>query len=241
MLNKIFIIDSLKKLKFLIEDLEIIDKERKKNDTKSFFVSTKYLINLNDLHQFESMEPSKLFAKNIFVDYCLNTSQEDHLFLLVTLRDKSFQMFREYSMEFEDHHGRALRLGNKKYDYTQEFVQVLREKDLALLFKHAELLTQLLKILPGFDQICYQDQMTLIKESFFTTLAVKTLKIFVDGECYLMLDDYTQLDKEGLGILMSESVRDMIFEFSMKLKSLNVTDQELSVLVPFFISWNCGC
>lgn len=149
-------------------------------------------------------------------------------------------MYKEYTHEYEDHYERALMFENQKYDMTPDFLASLRQKDMKVLYDHAKLLKKLIREMPGFEKVCCEDQIILLKESFFATLGIKFLKLFVNDNFYLMLDKNFRLTKEIFQILMNVSAVDLIFEYEFKLKALQITDQELGLMMPFFLSWNCN-
>lgn len=217
--------------------MEQIKEHYEKNNVKGFFMSTKYLIKLNNLDFFGSIEPSKLFSKSILVDYYLRTSQENQIFILAMLRDKAHQLYKEETLEFEDHYAKAVRLGEKSsIAFDQSLLKLIWNKNLNFLENHALSIQKFLEELPGFCKLSSLDQRKIINEQFFTILSIRTLKLFKNDEYYFMLDDETWLSKRVMQHLMGYNACEKIFSLQFKLQSFEFTDQELALLITIILS-----
>ena len=96
--------------------------------------------------------------------------------------------------------------------------------------------------MPGFERLNNNEKTQLMKEYFYFSIGVLAFKLFkVYGNCgrrdfFLMLDDYFQLDSNLMALVMNDYIRDLIFEFNFYLKSLDLTDQELGLFMPFIMT-----
>nr|ASL70510.1 nuclear receptor [Brachionus rotundiformis] len=188
------------------------------------------------LHQFDQQILPKI---NLMEKY-LNCSFESQLIVLALLRDKSYQIFKEQTKEFEEHEKLALKVmesnnHHRQLERTQSTIQTLKRKNINALLKHASSMFQIINQLPGFQRISKKDLPRILSDSFFMIFGVRAIKLYINDDYFFMLDENTPMNREVFALLTSESVRDCAFEFYSNLKSLNLTDQEYSLLIPIFL------
>lgn len=244
----IYIYFILKLLKFLLKDisenLEEYKNNSKKPNNQNFILSVKKILKMNNLSHFYSTEPSNLLAKSLFIDSYINTSNENILFVLTLLRDKSYQLYKEHTREYDSQHESALGLANKglkiKFSVNKEAVSQFWKKDLVFLSNHARSLIIHFKNIPGFNRMCAKDQSSTINDRLFTILLFYTSKLFINGEFYLMIAENIPINKEACLCIFGEYFTKQFFEFQIKLNSLCLTDHELALLVPFVLSIPCN-
>ncbi|CAF0991456.1 unnamed protein product [Brachionus calyciflorus] len=210
--------------------------------TENSLISLKHLIKLNKLDRNKSIDEKSFIPNTFFSEQYLNKSNENQLIVLSLLRDKSYQIYREQTLKFECHEMRALKLlelGNYEAPrkiYDEETINKLRQLDMDFLKNHVSSMFLILSELPGFQRVKEHDLNTMINGNFFSVLTLRTFRLFLNGDYFLMLDQNTQLNKEAFGIVAGEKVRDYIFEYIFNLKSLNLTPQEIGLLIPFYFS-----
>lgn len=186
-------------------------------------------------------EPSLILPNTSFTEKYLNSSSESQLIVLSLLRDKSYQIFKEQSMEFEEHEKLARKLieskhGHKDVVKTAEIVFGLKQKNMNALLKHASSMFKIIEELPGFQRIDKCDMPRILSDGFFMVFGVRAIKLYIDDDYFFMLDENTPMNREVFALLTSEMVRDNAFDFFSKFKNLNLTDQEYGLLIPIFLT-----
>jgi hypothetical protein len=212
---------------------------------KNFCVSLKYLVKINKLDRFNLMETRKIVPKTNFSDKYLDTANENQIILISLLRDKSLQIFREQTKEFECQEQRALQLldsgqyERKKHDFTYELVNLLRKKTLLFLKNHVKSMLEILNELPGLQKLNKHDQHLILNNQFIFIFGIRTIKLFLADDFFLLLDENVQMDRNVFAAIMGENVRDSVFEFFFNLKAFKLTDEETALLLPYFLSSSC--
>lgn len=205
---------------------------------------TNHNISLNFLIKYRKLDLSNLTTIQNFVPKAYMTKNglnENQLIVLSLLRDKSYQLFKEHTKEFEKHETKAKQLIQSGYtiakcDITKEMFVSIKNTILEILTKHALAIFQLIQEIPGFQRFDKGDINTLIKDNFFFLFGVRTKCLCKNNDYYLFLGEGIQLSKDTLGIIVGEEVRDNIFEFNSLFSMLNLTDQEFGLLIPFYLS-----
>lgn len=217
-------------------------KERYLNNT-SKSISLKKMASESKIDLCGQIEPEKPVPNTSFVKNYLPSIGENQPVILSLLKDKCYQLYIDLVQEFESQEKRALSLVKFGYslnfELSSDFLMKLKAKDLIFLKNHTRSMIQFINSLPGFDQITKHDLKEILSNTFFTTLGIRTIKLFLQNDYFLMLDEDIQLNRELFGVLMSERVRDVVFEFFFQLKSCGLTDQEYSLLIPFIFTLNC--
>ena len=211
---------------------------REDQTDKSQSVSLKFLIKYKNLNPFnlkhiQSSMPRPYLSQNGI--------DQNQLIVLSLLRDKSYQLFKEHTKEFENHENKAKQIIESGYEintnqFTHQIFDLMKNKIMEILTKHALSIFQLTQELPGFQQFERNDLNSLIKENFFFLFGVRTKCLCKNNDYFLFLDQDIQLNKDALAIIVGETVRDNIFDFNSLFSVLNLTDAEFALLIPFFLS-----
>lgn len=208
--------------------------DQKEKDHK---ISLNFLIKYKKLDSLISMNIQNLVPRSYLSK---NGLDENQIIVLSLLRDKSYQLFKDYTKEFESHETKAKQLiqsGHqiKKYEITKELFILIKKTILEILEKHALSVFQMIRELPGFQQFNRNDLNILVKNNFFFLFGIRTKSLCKNDDYFLFIDDIP-LNRNTLGIIAGEKVRDNIFEFNSHFRMLNLTDQEFGLLIPFFLS-----
>lgn len=198
-------------------------------DRLSVPYSLKHFSNCTILNQY-NLAAAKILEK-IKLPFLHNS---DEIIIISFLRNKSLQIFKERTKEFEQHE--KLYINCKVADYDKKLLNDLKIKNLLELTKHAHCMLQLVKELPGFQKLPREDQEIVVSESFFSVLAVRTAKLFINGNFFYMLDEKTVLSSDLFELITTRKVRDVVFEFYARLTELKLTDQEYALLIPIFFT-----
>ena len=91
------------------------------------------------------------------------------------------------------------------------------------------------KDLPGFNKLCVEDLDTIHKEYCILIFTLYSNKLYINNECYLIFGD-VQLTKKRMSLFVGNKAISYIFNFHKKLKDLNMTGYELSLLAPFLLT-----
>ncbi|CAF0794080.1 unnamed protein product [Brachionus calyciflorus] len=157
------------------------------------------------------------------------------------LKEISFYLYQELMREKsslkKDAQSLILKSSPKISDcFSKDFSELVRHERLKLFENHSNQLYKIISHLPGFLNLSKQDQALIMSENFFTILTVKNLEFFIDGDFYLMLNDNIRLDRNLFALLYNDTIRDYFFHYLSSLKSLELTEKELALLIPFFLS-----
>lgn len=182
-----------------------------------------YFLSKTELHRF------KLNTEKILPDFHQFTS-ENQLIIFSLLRDKVFQAFKE---QISENNGI---LNNQIVNVENIGIKKLKKKYLSHLTNHAQNLFKIVEELPGFQNITKDDLKIVISEGFFSTLVIKTIKLFRNENLFYMLDEKTVLNSYLFELVTSKLVKDLYFEFYTGLSGLKLTDQEYALMIPIFLS-----
>ncbi|CAF0944023.1 unnamed protein product [Brachionus calyciflorus] len=174
-----------------------------------------------------------------FCDNHLHSDRNKHV-ILSQLKEDSFYLFKESSREFDllENEAKMMYSSGRKitYDMTNDFVQYAREENLRLFKNHSGVLLKIIKQLPGFSHFKTNDLKTIMNTHFFTILTLRQHKLFINGDFYFMLDGNIQLNRDVVAALFNKKARDYVFHFWSCLKSLNLTEKEMGLIIPFLLS-----
>nr|ASL70554.1 nuclear receptor [Brachionus calyciflorus] len=187
-----------------------------------------------------SIDKLKINITNTFINekYMKNSNK---IIVLSLLRDKTFQIYRDHTQEFDKQEKNALKLienGYKPINYTHSkiFIDKIIEKDMIFFQNHASSMLKIVKELPGFQRVSDVDINQMINCNFFSVLILRTIKLYFNGDCYFMLDENIQLNKDILTIMAGKKLINELFDYTFSLKDFSLTDQEIALLIPFFLT-----
>nr|ASL70543.1 nuclear receptor [Brachionus calyciflorus] len=188
-------------------------------------------------------QTSKL-SSNFYCQKYIQSSNQNQVVVFNYLKNKSYEIYREHTREFDPHERRALRLlksgyQTKQYEFTHDFTNIIKEKDLAFVKSHAESMIKIIRTLPGFHYLGHEDIKSLMDAHFFNILGLRTINLFIKNDYFLMFDEEIQMNRNIFEYLLSNVVMKNVFEFFTSIKSLNLTEYELSLLVPYLLSSTC--
>nr|ASL70621.1 nuclear receptor [Brachionus koreanus] len=226
---------------------EIKPKRETHLGANTFVHKNKFCLSLKHFAKYQKFDrdilpESRLVLPNtIFTEKYLNSSNESQLIVFSLLRDKSYQIFKEHSKEFDEHEKLARKLIEssdkpKILEKTADMVFGLKKKNMNALLKHAGSMFKIIEELPGFQRISKRDLPRILSDGFFMVFGVRAIKLYFNDDYFFMLDENTPMNREIFALLTSETVRDSAFDFFSKFKKLNLTDQEYALLIPIFLT-----
>jgi hypothetical protein len=89
--------------------------------------------------------------------------------------------------------------------------------------------------LPGFDKVCQHDLTSLVDNSVPILLPFLNSKLYIDGEFYLLLGSFL-VDKFLFMEFFGKTIYDSYTEFMNNIQRLNLTNEEISLLIPFILT-----
>ncbi|CAF0708852.1 unnamed protein product [Brachionus calyciflorus] len=172
-------------------------------------------------------------------EYCLKSSV-NKIVVLNQLKNLSYDVYRENTKDLDsfEHTAKFLLItGQKKnYQINDEFVQFIRAERLKVLQKHSTALLKTIQELPCFLNFSRNDLKTIMNTHFFSTLCLMQIKLFLNDDFYFMFSGDVQLNRDVFAVLFNSKARDIAFYFFSSLKSLDLTEKELGLLIPFILS-----
>ena len=188
---------------------------------------------------------SKIFKPNTdiipdtyFTSKLKNTQNESLLILIPLLRDKCYQLYKVLMEPLEKNLEQAQFLVNNNIrefpgcNAPKEQVMSSLLKTLGVYIKSYFLYA---KDLPGFNKLCIEDLDTIHKEYCILVFTLFSNKLYINNECYLIFGD-VQLTKKLMSLFVGNKAINYIFNFHKKLRDLNMTGYELSLLSPFLLT-----
>ena len=198
--------------------------------TKSFDILTQFEPNL--------FQRSNIIPKTFFTELFVNTENESIIFLLSLIRDKSYQLYIDFTKPLESN----LKIAK---EIAQSNTKIFPGHDCCIdevwksytneLSSHIKAYVLYARELPGFNKMDVDDFSAILNDSIPPIFGLKITKFFIDDECYLLID-HIQLSRKWMNLLIGKNVSDIIFEFHNKLHSLNITNQELALIFPYVLT-----
>ncbi|CAF0770911.1 unnamed protein product [Brachionus calyciflorus] len=171
----------------------------------------------------------------------LNKSDENQVLVLSLLKDKTYQLFKECNKEFDAFETRALKIIQLgyvpiEYERSKENIDFLRQKFFSFLQSHALVVANFINKLPGFDRLDKRDFNVMMRENFFSMLGYRSFKLFLEGDCFTMLDENIQLDNKVASLVLGDEIQRKVLEFSLKIASFKLTDAEIALSAAFVLT-----
>ncbi|CAF0864713.1 unnamed protein product [Brachionus calyciflorus] len=169
----------------------------------------------------------------------LDSDLEKNRLIFTILRDRCYQLYIQYTEKYEKQYEKALRVINKiEGSLVNESIpkKVLWENFLKETFDHSKSLYAYAKQLPGFDTLCSDDFLKIINSNIFIMFGLRTHKLFIDGEHYLIHPNNVQFNRNNMYKTIGIDLTNRVLYYHAKLSSLNLTNQEISLLVPFMLT-----
>lgn len=221
---------------FSIEKMCARDKENLIN-----FLTLRNVMSMCKAHPFPRSDSSHLVASTYFSNTYLNTFNENILFVISLLRDKSYQLFMDLRRQFDPSFKRMVQVRRQNqhrnpplgYDVSPDLGWVLMKK---LLSEHTQAVTIYTRQLPGFNRICVQDLETIVMNHTFALLSFRMQYLYADNEIYYMLSDDVQMSRNLMRRTVGEMLAQKIYGYHERIETLGFTDHELAAICPFFLS-----
>ena len=200
------------------------------NDSKNFdfFETGSELLNLNIN-----------IPKTYFTERFLDNQKQNFLAFLTVLRKKVYESYIDFILPLQKDMDRVnyliqnnITFSNREGITKEEFMEAFLE----LLASDVNQCLSFSTNLPGFNKICVKDFSIIFKEYFFMIALIRYNKLYHNGELYIMLKDNIQFNKYWLKVLFGENGSNYIFIVHEKLKNLNLTSQEKSLIFPFMLT-----
>jgi hypothetical protein len=208
--------------------LKLFDIDKEKYEAFKYkYLSSSCLINVSNI------VPKTYFTENYF-----NTENESLLFLLPVLRDKCHQIYTEFLKQFKDDIERAHYLVSNNitvYDGHNATKEEFMSCFFQYLAKQTKLCMNYASKIPGCNKLCADDYNKIIKQNYFALMNIHTIKLFFNNECFIMMNNM-QLSRKWIVEVMGQKGCDYFFAFLNSLNSLKLTDQEMSLLIPFLLT-----
>ncbi|CAF0926195.1 unnamed protein product [Brachionus calyciflorus] len=198
--------------------------------------------NLSEINEnIKILEFYKLIPFTFYREKFLNSSKENQTLVLSLLKDKTYQLFQECIEGFDSYETRALNILQSGYvpiDYerSQENIDFIRQTFLSFLKNHAMAVYKFINNLPGFDRLDKHDMNVMMNDNFFSLLAYRSYKLFLEDDCFLMLDEKVQFDKNVASIILGDEIQIKGFSHCFKMTSFRLTEIEIALSAAFIFT-----
>ena len=149
------------------------------------------------------------------------------------------QLFLDQRKPFEPMFERArFIIENQINESSKSFAskdEVLKRVEM-LLMKHTQDYLDLIQNIPGFiDLLDLNDVVSLAQDNLCFIFGLKVTHLFINNEFYAVIEDF-QLSKKWMELLLGSEMAKRVFEFHESLNNLNLTDQEIALLIPILLT-----
>ena len=90
--------------------------------------------------------------------------------------------------------------------------------------------------IPGFDRLNTCDLGNIMHKRLFNIFGLITTKLLVEDEYFLILSDNIRCCKYWIEKCLSKEICKKIFEYHYDLNALELTDNELALLIPVLLT-----
>jgi hypothetical protein len=121
----------------------------------------------------------------------------------------------------------------KKIDHLNDaasFEDVISGKIYAITLE-ISLFLDYLSRLPGFNTFSRKECLTLAKVNMFSLSVIKSYKLYFNDEYHVILPNGIHFSKYWIAKIMGQNVVQTLIHYILLIKSLNLTDQELSLTI----------
>jgi hypothetical protein len=179
-----------------------------------------------------------LIPRTYFTKKYLNTSDESILVLMPIIRNKCYQLYKQFVKPFEKDLDQAhflVKNNFKVFEGHDVRKEVLFVQIIASLENFIKYYLKYTIDLPGFNKICIEDLNFIYKEFTLTILTLCTNKYYINGECYFMFGNIRQ-SKKWIYELVGIRAGNYVFDFQKKFQNLNLTEYEIALIFPFVLT-----
>nr|ASL70506.1 nuclear receptor [Brachionus rotundiformis] len=175
------------------------------------------------------------FDINSILESCLEPS---HLVFSI-LRDRCYQLYVQFAEKYEKQYDKALRvirkleasLVNENLSKVELWEYFLRETSY-----HTKTSFMYLKQLPGFETIKITDLTKILDLNIFILYGLRLYKLFINGEHYVIHENNVQFNRNNMYKCLGIDLTNRIMYYHARLNTLNLTSQEVSLLIPYILS-----
>ncbi|CAF0710068.1 unnamed protein product [Brachionus calyciflorus] len=164
----------------------------------------------------------------------------DQTIIFNTLNNQSFTLYKEHTKGYSILEANArlkISLGKKEtYNLSNEFIEIARQQDLDFLKSHSNTLHQIIQELPGFGKFSTNDLKLIMNSHFYPIIGIMTIKLFINNDYYFVFNGGVQMSRQVFTALYGKDSCENSMKFYFSLKNLNLTEKELGILIPFFLS-----
>lgn len=162
-------------------------------------------------------------------DFLFNLENEYDTHDLLAVRDKVNKAFNEFILPPQPNEIFSSHMNNQQVN-TEEIWPIFKEflKDSASKFM------PFIKELPGFHA-CHDNLNVLVNENLSVLFRFKMAKLFKDNEFHFVLNN-TPINRNLANQFFGSKICDCVYEFHELLNSLNLTNFEMALLIPFFLT-----
>ncbi|CAF0722157.1 unnamed protein product [Brachionus calyciflorus] len=168
------------------------------------------------------------------------TSSQSQKLELDQLKDHVHGLYIEVVREWDSHVHRAKVIescGQKRiYTFNEDFMFFINQENMQCYHSHTRRLHKIIQKLPGFLDFHTNDLKIIMNTHFFTIMCLTQLKLYRNKDFYYMMNEDIPFNRDVFTALFSEKVSDCIFNFFSGLKSMEFTEKELGLLIPFVLS-----
>lgn len=101
---------------------------------------------------------------------------------------------------------------------------------------HVKCLIKLSRNLPGFNELSQDDYFKFIDTRLFDYFMLKNVKLLINNEFYFVFNNGIQYTRRHMTNAIGIQMTNGIFKFFNDFNSLNLTDKEYSLLLPFLLT-----
>jgi hypothetical protein len=89
---------------------------------------------------------------------------------------------------------------------------------------------------PGFDRLSSRDLVKMLVSNMLVVGGLRVHKLFINDDYYLICENNVQFSRRNMYKIFGVALTNAIFHYHSQLGSLCLSDQEVSLLVPYILT-----
>ena len=180
-------------------------------------------------------EAANILTKTTLEELYFTMENENILYFFTVARDKCHFLYNQLIKPID----KLLELANEFKRNNTEVKNVSKEEAWNAYKNYIKNLAgsfvSFAKELPGFDKMCQHDFTSIVEANISIFFAFSNTKLHKDNDFFIVFGDVV-IDQYLMADFFGNSIYESFCECSANIKSLNLTNQEISLLLPFIIT-----
>ena len=203
--------------------------ERDEYIRKNFNLDTLFRVNP------KFYESANMLTNSTLQELIFSMENENVLYLLTVVRTKVHRLYAQLVRPLERKTEITKEILRKNIKLPQVQKDEAWQAYKSFMKSYSSIVVSFVKELPGFDKVCQHDLTSIIEHSLSIFYPFLNTKLYIDGEFYIILGNFL-VDKFLFMEFFGKTIYDSYTEFMNNIQRLNLTNEEISLLIPFILT-----